>query len=106
MTVKTQIVRIGNSKGVRIPKSLLLESRLGTDVELRVRRGEIRILPVRAPKQRVADTLILSERALAKDWKRPEEEAAWQRLQQAPKRLMSPASIRAEIAAYRRSRSR
>lgn len=31
----------------------------------------------------VSETALLSERALAKDWSRPEEERAWSHLQQA-----------------------
>ena len=34
--MKTKIVRIGNSQGVRIPKALLEEAGLATEVELRV----------------------------------------------------------------------
>ncbi len=34
--MKTQIVTIGNSQGVRIPKILLEQSKLGKDVELEV----------------------------------------------------------------------
>jgi antitoxin component of MazEF toxin-antitoxin module len=32
--MKTNIIRIGNSQGVRIPKILLEQSRLGTEVDL------------------------------------------------------------------------
>jgi len=34
--MRTRIVRIGNSRGVRIPKPLLEEAGLGDEVELRV----------------------------------------------------------------------
>jgi antitoxin MazE len=39
--MKTRIVRIGNSQGIRIPKPLLEESGLGEEVELVVRQNEI-----------------------------------------------------------------
>lgn len=39
--MKTRIIRIGNSQGIRIPKPLLEQSELGEDVELEVRPGEI-----------------------------------------------------------------
>ena len=39
--VKTRIVRIGNSRGVRIPKTLLELTELQEEVELEVREGEI-----------------------------------------------------------------
>ncbi len=35
------------------------------------------------PGVRVAETALLSERALAEDWNRPEEDEAWSHLQQA-----------------------
>ncbi len=34
--MKTKIVRIGNSQGIRIPKPLLEEAELGDEVELRL----------------------------------------------------------------------
>ena len=72
----TNIITVGNSKGIRIPKLLLKESELGKEVELKVKKGEIRILPAR--KRNAANIeLLLSEKVLASDWNRPEEEKAW-----------------------------
>ncbi len=39
--VKTRIVRIGNSQGIRIPKILLEQSNLEEEVELEARENEI-----------------------------------------------------------------
>ena len=39
--MKTHIVKIGNSQGIRIPKILLEESQLGNEVELIVEREQI-----------------------------------------------------------------
>ena len=39
--VKTRIVKIGNSQGVRIPKILLDQTNLGEEVELEVEQGRI-----------------------------------------------------------------
>jgi antitoxin MazE len=39
--IKTRIVRIGNSQGVRIPKILLDQTNLGEEVELEVEQGRI-----------------------------------------------------------------
>ena len=62
-------------------------------------QGNVRLLdPVRLPTGRrvlvtvldddvvagVSETALLSERALAEDWNRPEEDAAWSHLQSAP----------------------
>jgi antitoxin MazE len=51
MSTRTNIVQIGNSQGVRIPKPLLEQSGLGGDVELEVRRGEIRIRKAKRLRQ-------------------------------------------------------
>lgn len=51
MSIRTSIVQIGNSQGVRIPKPLLEQSGLAGDVELEVRRGEIRIRKATRPRQ-------------------------------------------------------
>jgi antitoxin component of MazEF toxin-antitoxin module len=75
----TTIISIGNSKGIRIPKLLLEESGLENEVELEVKKGEIRIIP--AKKNTVNDTLLLSEKSLETDWNKPEEDEAWKNLQ-------------------------
>src|SRR5579859_2285418 len=43
--MKVKVVRIGNSKGVRIPKELLVQYRIGETVELRVEEGAITLQP-------------------------------------------------------------
>ena len=48
--MKTRIVRIGNSQGIRIPKPLLEQSGLGEEVELEVRRDEIVIRAASRPR--------------------------------------------------------
>lgn len=77
--MKTSIISIGNSKGVRLPKVLLEESGLTDEVELKVKRGEIRIVAVKSFKP--ASPPSLSEAVLAKDWNKPEEDKAWASLQ-------------------------
>ncbi len=77
----TTIIEIGNSRGIRIPKPLLNESGLGEQVELQVKKGEIRIIPAPAKTTSVTSTLLLSEKTLAVDWDRPEEDKAWASLQ-------------------------
>lgn len=49
--MKTRIVRIGNSRGVRIPKPLLEQSGLGDEVELEAEAGRIIIRAVREPRR-------------------------------------------------------
>jgi len=48
--MKTRLVRIGNSRGVRIPKPLLDQVGLEDEVELRVVENGIVITAVRAPR--------------------------------------------------------
>ncbi len=77
----TTIIDIGNSRGIRIPKPILNESGLGDQVELQVKKGEIKIIPVPTKSKSVGNTLLLSEKILAADWNRPEEDEAWASLQ-------------------------
>ncbi|MFH1536240.1 MAG: hypothetical protein ABIC96_04215 [Patescibacteria group bacterium] len=77
----TTIIAIGNSRGIRIPKPILNESGLGEQVELQVKRGEIKIVPAPVKKPSPAASLLLSEKVLAADWNRPEEDKAWANLQ-------------------------
>ncbi|MDO8576909.1 MAG: AbrB/MazE/SpoVT family DNA-binding domain-containing protein [Candidatus Daviesbacteria bacterium] len=77
----TTIIEIGNSRGIRIPKPILSESGLGEQVELQVKRGEIRIVSAPVKAKSAENTLLLSERTLAADWDRPEEDKAWASLQ-------------------------
>lgn len=77
----TTLISIGNSRGVRIPKPLLSESGLGDEVELQVKKGEIRILAVPKKNRTAVSTLLLTENALSTDWNRPEEDEAWESLQ-------------------------
>jgi len=43
--MKTKIVRIGNSKGIRLPKPLLEQVGLVDEVDLEVRDGELIVSP-------------------------------------------------------------
>lgn len=53
--MKTRIVRIGNSQGVRLPRPLLAQAGLGEDVVLRASPGRIVIEAARAPRAGWAD---------------------------------------------------
>jgi antitoxin MazE len=83
--IRTHIIKIGNSQGIRIPKVLLDQSALSDEVELEVREGQIVIRPVRATRagweeqfqaMRVqADDRLLDEDFFATTW--DEEEWEW-----------------------------
>jgi len=49
--MRTRIVRIGNSQGVRIPKALLLETGLEGEVEISVKQGSLVIAPLSKPRE-------------------------------------------------------
>ena len=49
--VTTQIVKIGNSQGIRIPKPLLEQVGLNGTVQLEVEAGCLILRPVRVPRQ-------------------------------------------------------
>ena len=49
-TMKTKIVQIGNSRGVRIPKSFIEEAGLENEVELRLVEGGILVESAPAPR--------------------------------------------------------
>ena len=77
----TTFIAIGNSRGVRIPKPLINESGLENEVELKVKKGEIRIIAAPLKKAPRVSTQVLSQETLGTDWNRPEEDTAWQSLQ-------------------------
>ena len=49
-TIKTRIVRIGNSQGIRIPKLLLDQTDIGTEVELEVQEDRIVIRSLKSSR--------------------------------------------------------
>ena len=83
MAIRARIVRIGNSRGLRLPKHLLEQTALGEVVELEARRGEIIIRAVQRPRagwdeqframaaqgdDRLLDSDLLSTRWDETDW--------------------------------------
>ncbi len=49
--IKARVVRIGNSRGIRIPKVLLEQLKLGEEVELEVGRKQLVIRSAQRPRQ-------------------------------------------------------
>ncbi|WP_395144679.1 AbrB/MazE/SpoVT family DNA-binding domain-containing protein [Armatimonas sp.] len=49
--VKTRLVKIGNSQGIRIPKLLLEQTQLTDEVELEVEEGKLIVRSVRPARQ-------------------------------------------------------
>ena len=55
MTDTTRIVRIGNSRGIRVPKLLLDRADLPDDVELRAEPGRLVVSAAKRPREGWAD---------------------------------------------------
>lgn len=49
--MKVQLVAIGNSKGVRLPASVIKECRLGDELDLRVENGAVILSRARRPRE-------------------------------------------------------
>ena len=84
--VKTRIVKIGNSQGIRIPKILLEQANLGEEVELELQQEQIVIRPIhhvrhrweeafQAMAERGDDDLLDDDALLPTAW--DEEEWEW-----------------------------
>jgi antitoxin MazE len=81
--MKTRIVRIGNSRGVRLPKPLIEQAGLPDEVELEVRGSTIVIVAQQAPRSgwsEAARKLRAAEGDLLLDAPTPTrfDEAEWQ----------------------------
>ena len=83
--MKVNVIRIGNSQGIRIPKPLLEQCRLGKTVELEVREHHLVVLPIERPRRGWAeafremaangDDALLDAKALrGTEWERSEWE--------------------------------
>ena len=48
--MKVSLIRIGNSKGVRIPRAVIKECGLGDEIEMRVEGGAVVLAPVRGTR--------------------------------------------------------
>jgi antitoxin MazE len=53
--MRAKLVKIGNSRGIRLPKAVIEEAQLGDEVELTIRKGEIVIARVKAVREGWAD---------------------------------------------------
>ena len=83
--MKTRIIRIGNSHGIRIPKPLLELTGLEGDVELRAENGTLLIRPIAKPRagwaeafeemaRRGDDTLLDGDTPVPTEW----DESEWE----------------------------
>jgi antitoxin MazE len=85
--MKTKIVKIGNSRGIRIPKSIIHESGLKNDVVLEVSDGQIIIKPIATNRQswdssfkkmaKKHDDILLDSKVIQSQSKWDQEEWEW-----------------------------
>ncbi len=61
--MKINVVRIGNSRGIRIPKPVLEQCRLGESVELRVEDDKIVISAHRAQREGWSEAFMAAKRS-------------------------------------------
>jgi antitoxin MazE len=64
MATRTHIVRIGNSRGIRVPKALLDQAELPPEVELYAQPGRLVVRALRRPRTGWAEAAkVMRERA-------------------------------------------
>lgn len=86
--MKTNIIQIGNSRGIRIPKVVLAQTKIEDEVELVVQFEQIIIRPARRPREGWAkaframaergDDQLLDEENLSNQSRWDEEEWEWE----------------------------
>jgi antitoxin MazE len=69
--MKVAIIRIGNSRGVRLPKTVLDQLGFGAEAELEVEDGRVTISPLNAPRRGWAEAFAAESAALS------EEDSDW-----------------------------
>ena len=84
--MRARVVKIGNSKGIRIPKPLLEQTGIMNDVDLEVENDRIIIRPVSSPRsgwenvfrtmaEKDDDELVIGDESISHSW--DEEEWQW-----------------------------
>ena len=82
--MKVNLVSIGNSKGVRIPRSIIKACGFGEQIEMRVSEGMVVLTPARNPREgwnrafetmaATGDDALLVPEGMAHEW----DEAEWE----------------------------
>ena len=77
--MKTSIIKIGNSRGIRIPSIILNQMNMNGRVKLEIKGNTLVIIPDNDVLSG-RELAIMSEAALAKTWDDPREDEAWKDL--------------------------
>jgi len=56
--MRTELIRIGNSRGIRIPKPLIEQCGLGETVQLSIENNRLIIAPDRRPREGWAESFL------------------------------------------------
>lgn len=85
--MKAQIIKIGNSRGIRIPKAIFEQSGLKSEVELEVKNGQLIVSPIKKARdtwdesfKKMAinkDDILLDQDSIQASTKWDNEEWAW-----------------------------
>lgn len=78
--MNSSIISIGNSKGIRIPKTLLLESGITNQVTISAKKGQITITAVVETPMSGSSSATMSQQSLSKEWLNKAEDNAWKNL--------------------------
>ena len=63
MVIRTRIVKVGNSRGIRLSKVVLDQAGFGDEVEMQVEEGQVVIRPARRPREGWAEQFrLMAER--------------------------------------------
>jgi antitoxin component of MazEF toxin-antitoxin module len=76
--MEINIVKIGNSQGIRIPKSVLKQVGLEKKARMVIEDGAIKIIP--EDELTAKELSLMSEPSLAKLWNDSREDEAWKNL--------------------------
>ena len=60
MGIRTRIIQIGNSRGIRLAKPILEQAGIEDEVELKVEDGQITILSITRPRQDWEERILTS----------------------------------------------
>ena len=65
--MQVELIRIGNSRGVRIPKSIIDQCGFGAKIDLKVEEGRVILARDRKPREGWEEALVIARKGIAND---------------------------------------
>ena len=65
--MQVELIRIGNSRGVRIPKSIIDQCGFGGKIDLKVEEGRVILARDRKPREGWAEALVIARKNIVSD---------------------------------------